>query len=173
MWCERVIRNAAGEDFGGRAVDYVEIRWDECRPVLKARSRGGEEVRVLLGRSERVAHGDVLFEDERRVMLVHVLPCELVVVRSDQPRLLAELALELGNLHWPTQATDSELVFPEDEAALASVRRMGLTFSREERRFDPLRVRATGVKVSEGVRILRPGQDQIEDARRRKVASSV
>jgi urease accessory protein len=158
MWCEIIIRNAQGpEDFGGRAVDYVDIQWDQRRSTLKARSRGGEEVRVLLSRGQVLRHGDVLFEDDARALVINVLPCELIVVSSQNPRLMAELALELGNLHWPAELTESEIIFLESEEALAAAQRLGLEISRQVRRFDPLPVLAMNVRATQPIQILRRG----------------
>jgi urease accessory protein len=162
MWCEAIVRNAAGSDeLGSRAVDYVDIHWDQRRSTLKARSRGGEEVRVLLPRGQSIRHGDVLFEDEARLVVVNVLPCEVIVVRCSGPRPLAELALELGNLHWPTQVTDTEIIFPEDPDVMATVQGLGLNPSRETRRFEPLPVMAIQARGAQSLRILRStdGQD--------------
>jgi urease accessory protein len=154
MWCERIVRNAAdGEGLASRAVDYIDIAWDQRRSTLKARSRGGEEVRVLLPRGQALRHGDVLEEDDARAIVINVLPCELIVARSKQPRLLAELALELGNLHWPTQVTDDAILFMEEQAALAAATRLGLVLTRENRRFEPAPIPA--VRATDPVRIIR------------------
>jgi len=155
MWCERVIRNVPDGNFAGKDVDFIDICWDECRSVLKKRSRAGEEVRVLLDRKERLRHGDMLFEDERRAMVINVLPCEVIVVRSESAEALANLAFDLGNLHWPTQIAESELIFIEEEKAMQAVERSGLTWSRQSRRFDPLPVGVTPLRVSDNVQILR------------------
>jgi urease accessory protein UreE len=156
MWCEAIVRNAAKDDnFAGRTVDYVDIQWDQRRSTLKARSRGGEEVRVLLPRGHALRHGDVLFEDQMRAVVINVLPCEVMVVRSAEPRLMAELALELGNLHWPTEVTETEIIFLEGEEAIAAARRLQLETSHEMRRFDPLPVLATVVRNGQAIRILR------------------
>jgi urease accessory protein UreE len=152
----------------------VDVRWDECRQVLRKRTRGGEEVRVLLPRGQKLRHGDVLGESDGRIVAIHVLPCDLVVVRADEPRRLAELALALGNLHWPTQVAEREILFVEEPAAMDEVMKLGLSCTIERRRFEPLPVRVNvNVRLSESLRLLRPGQDQIEDVRRRKVANSV
>ncbi|HEY2587423.1 MAG TPA: urease accessory protein UreE [Tepidisphaeraceae bacterium] len=158
MWCERVVRNAAdGTDLASPwPVEYVDIGWDQCRSTLKAQTRGGEEVRVLLPRGQILRHGDVLFEDAARSVVVNVLPCELIVVRSDNPRRLAELALELGNLHWPTQVADDAILFVEEGNALAAVQRIGLSWTRETRRFEPMPILATAVRTADSVRVIRP-----------------
>lgn len=156
MWCERVLKNVAdGDALAGRAVDCVDIGWDQCRSTLKSRSRGGEDVRVLLPRGQNLRHGDVIYDDGARAVVIHVLPCELIVVRSDDVRLLAELALELGNLHWPTQVTDDEILFVEEDNALNAVRRLGLTWTRETRRFEPIPILATAVRTADAFRVIR------------------
>ena len=156
MWCEAILRNAAeGDGLASRAVDFVDIHWDQRRSTLKARSRGGEEVRVLLPRGRTIRHGDVLFEDVSRAVVVNVRPCELTVVRSADSRLMAALSLELGNLHWPTQVTETEIIFPDGPDAMAAVRRLGLQTAREIRRFEPLPVMAAQARGSQSLRILR------------------
>lgn len=163
MWCERVVRNAAdGAGLAGPTVDYVDVAWDQCRSTLKARSRGGEEVRVLLPRGQTLRHGDVLFENDERAIVVNVVPCELIVVRCDERRRLAELALELGNLHWPTQVTDDELLFIEEETALAAVERLGLSWTRQTRRFEPMPILALGIRTADSVRIVRSGNTRTD-----------
>ena len=163
MWCERVVRNTSDprREPDAPVIDYVDITWDECRPVLKKRSRGGEEVRVLLHRTERLRHGDVLLETADRAVVINVLPCEVIVVRSDDARLRAELAFDLGNLHQPMQIGAGELIFLEAEAAMEAVEMLRLSFSRELKRFEPLPVPATlAVKVSADLRILRSSGSQ-------------
>lgn len=156
MWCDAIVRNAAdNEEFAGRMVDYVDIQWDQRRSTLKARSRGGEEVRVLLPRGQTLRHGDVLFEDGVRAVVINVLPCEVVVVRSADPRLMAKLALELGNLHWPTEVTETELILLEGEEATSAAHRLGLEMTLETRRFDPLPVLATAVRGPQVIQVLR------------------
>ena len=163
MWCEAIVRNAAEHgDLAGRKLDYVDIRWDQRRSTFRGRSRDGEEVRVLLPRGQILRHGDVLFEDSAQALLVNVLPCELIVVRSDNTCLVAELALELGNLHWPTQVTEEEILFPESEDALAAARHLGLNWTTETRRFEPLEIASATVSGSPAIRILRSGDTRVD-----------
>jgi urease accessory protein len=175
MWCEKVIRNISepGSEPPHAEVDYVDIGWDECRSLLKKRSRGGEEVRVLLDRTERLRHGDVLLETAERAIVINVQPCEVIVVRAGTPQQIAELAFDLGNLHWPVQVTETEVIFLEDEAAMKAVQELGLPFTREARRFEPLPVLVTlGASLSEGLRILRSDADQGDGVPRKAVSNS-
>ena len=175
MWCEKVLRNLTdpGHIPPAGEIDFVDVAWDECKSILKKQSRAGEPVRVLLNRTEKIRHGDVLAENESRAIVVNVVPCEVVVVRSDEPRRLAELAFELGNLHWPAQVSENELAFVEESSAMQAVRACGLEFVRERRRFDPLPVAVTlGFSVSQDLRVLRRTAPQGGGAAARSDAKS-
>ena len=156
MWCERVLRNLAEVDSNSKRIDYIDIHWDECKSVLKSRSRAGEEVRVLLRPPDRLRHGDVLHEDAARLLVVNVLPCPVIVVRPPDARAMGALALELGNLHWPTQITDSEIIFPPGDEALETLQKLGgLPHTQETRRFAPLPVPAGAVNVADTFHVIR------------------
>ena len=108
-------------------------------------SRANQRVRVLLATDSRLLHGDVLFDDGQEMLVVNLVPEMMVVVGSRDARIKALLALELGNLHWPTQIEEDEIIFPEDGPAMAILEKLGLEFTREERRFMPA---ATSVMTS-------------------------
>ena len=140
MWCDRVIRNIAEarrERCSGRADRLRRSGMAPIRPALKARSRGGEEIRIVLGAGARLRHGDVIFEDESRLVAVNVKACELIVVRPGDSKIAAILALELGNLHWPTQIAESEIIFREAPQTLAILEKLNVHGTKETRRFQP------------------------------------
>lgn len=137
MWCERILGNFA--TYPPRRWDYVDVEWFECGRIVKRVSRGGVNVRVLLPPGQRFGHGDVISDDGEAAIAIEVKPSEMLVVTAIAPRLLAVLALELGNLHCPTEITDSaEVIFPEDGPTLAVLDKLGLSASRQLRRFNPL-----------------------------------
>ena len=139
MWCDRVLGNLddAPQAWPDRAIDPVEVAWNACRRVLRATSRAGTPVRVLLPPGQRLRHADILADDGKTLTVLHVLPCELIVVRPPDARTMALLALELGNLHWPTEVTASEVLFPEDGPPLEALKKLGLSHERQIRRFTP------------------------------------
>lgn len=170
MWCDRILGNVsvgvpAGSAWAGREIDLLDVPWQECRQVVKKRSRGGREIRVVLPAGHRVRHGDVLGEDGAAVIVVDVPPCDVVVVRPPAASAAARLALELGNLHWPTEVTDAEIVFPEDGPAMKAVEALGLSYTIENRRFTPTPLTASvEVPVSAGFKVVRaPAHPQAGD----------
>ena len=166
LLCERVIRNVGDETPSAAANqqwDTLDLTWLQCtRRTLRARTRGGREVALLLPRGSQLRHGDVIFEDAAAVIVVSVAPCAVWIVRAaDAARLLA-VAVELGNLHTPVEVTQvGELVVLPDGPVLAVLRRHGLSHHVAERRFEPLRASVdAAVEVSGTFRVLTAGLRQ-------------
>ena len=166
MWCEQILYNSpapAESGFQGREVDYIDLGWDERSSVIKKRTRGGEEVRVVLTPPSRPRHGDVLFEDAHRVVIVQVNPTEVVVAGPAPARAMAEAALELGNLHWPTQLTESSIIFPPNDVAIAVLDRLAIPRRTELRRFDPAEISALPVAdFAKSFQLLAPPGDHCQ-----------
>ena len=140
MWCDRILYNQSrppNEPAHGKLVDYIDVDWQECTRVLKKRSRHGEEIRVFLPRDQRLKHGDIVHEDDERIIAVNVLPIAAVIAGPGSIPSLLTLVLELGNLHWPTQISGSQVIFPEHEPAMEVLRRLELPWMRDQLRFEP------------------------------------
>ena len=152
MWCDKVLGNLSdaqiAEASDDKRIDFIDLRWTQCRRSLDAVSRSGRRFRVLLAPDSRIAHGDILYLDERESVVVNVVPEEMIVVSSADANRMALLALELGNLHWPTQIDAGQIIFPEDGPAMATLEKLGLAFTREKRRFRPA---ATIVMTTVGI----------------------
>ena len=168
MWCERVIRNCGGAseadggtDWGGRLIDWVDIEWNECGRLLKKQTRTGQPVRVLLPPGQKLAHNDVIFESASKVIAIHVMPCEAIVADVADAVTMAALALELGNLHLPVEVQPGQLIFIEDGPAMAVLDALQIRFTREFRRFEPMKVISfPSVEVSPALRtIIRSQKD--------------
>jgi len=164
MWCERVLRNVAEDvrTLAGRELDYVDIEWDECKSVLKKRTRGRELVNVLLPASEKIRHGDVVFDDGRRAVLVNVVAAPMIVVKPPDAQALAVLALELGNLHRPTQIGRDELILPACEEAMEVIQALGFHWTVEQRRFEPQAlIGSPAIHVAEEIQVMRPSSNVV------------
>lgn len=142
MWCENVLRNIAtsSAESDGREFDHVELEWSECRNVVKKLTTRGEPIRILLPPGEQLRHGDVIHENEERIVLVRVLPCDVIVADVPDPHQLAVLAMELGNLHLQADVGATGITFVEDEAAMRVLDAMKIHWRRERRRFEPTKI---------------------------------
>ncbi len=142
----------------------MDVEWTECARVLKKQTRGGEPVRVMLPRGQTLRHGDVIFEDADRVVIIQVRPCEAIVASVAGAREMARLALELGNLHQPAQLSDGEIVFIEDGPPMEVLERLGIPWRKEVRRFEPTPVLSAPVaRLAGGFRVIRSQKDPVSD----------
>ena len=125
-----------------------------------ARSDSGEGARLLAairedahvyyrsvrpGEFGRVVVAALDAPDDRRVVTVNLLPCEVWVAEFDDAMLLANAALELGNLHLPVEATaNGQLVTPPHGPARGVLDRHAKHWRPEVQRFQPLRATVLG-----------------------------
>ncbi len=138
MLCEQILGNIG--DFTG--VDTVDFTWNElARRAFRKRTASGLEIKILLRLGATVRNGDVLAEAEGKPAIVaRVLPCEVIVVKPLTFQQMAELAMEVGNLHAPAEVTaEGELLILPDGPVEAVLKRMSLPYALETRAFSPLR----------------------------------
>ena len=147
MLCDRVLRNL--HDAGllapaQRSPDLIDVHWHEAGlRALRKTTRGGVPLRILLPLGVALRHGDVLFEDATSLVAVEIIPTEVLVIRPRTPAEMANLALEVGNLHAPAQATEAgELLVIPDGPVEAILWRMDVPHTLDVRRFTPLAVDA-------------------------------
>lgn len=161
MLCEAVRGNVFEDDarFAGKARDHVELSWRDCaRRAVRARSKAGTTLGILLPLGQVVRHGDVVYEDGHTIVVVNVKPCEVIVAEFTDAVRLANAALELGNLHVPVEASGPlQLITLPDGPAAGVVHRYATSSTRGVRRFMPLRATVLGndARLSDDFRIFR------------------
>ena len=99
---------------------------------------------MVLPPGERLTHGDVVFQDSGRRVVVYVPKCDVMVARPRGIREMGLVALHLGDLHTPACITENEVVFIGNEPAMEVVQTLGVACRREVRRFQPVFTKAGG-----------------------------
>jgi len=158
MWCQSVRRNLAARmpSTCETGVDFIDLQWHECRQAMKTRTVGGEPINVLLPAGQQLRHGDVVYEDQRTMVVVRVAPCELVVATPRDCREMAILAMELGNLHLDAEIGDGEISFVPDPRAIEVLDKLCSSWKHERRRFAPTRMMcAPAVSLNANLRVIR------------------
>lgn len=123
--------------FRGRVVERVLIDAAEAsKRKLRRQTEAGTDVAIDLPRGSYLAHGSVLADDGRRVVVVERKHQEALVVRLSAgltPEELLEHAVRLGhafgNQHVPVEVENGEIRIPittSREVARATVEGLGL-----------------------------------------------
>jgi urease accessory protein len=133
-----ILGNRREPRFAGRAVEWIEVAWDEAgKRRLRRHTDAGTDVAIDVPRGSWLADGAVLHADEARVVAVRRRRERALVVRFDlsaPPERLVADALALGhafgNQHVPIDVAGAEARVPlttSEAGARATVEALGLT----------------------------------------------
>lgn len=95
-----------------KAIDYLLIEWFEInkRILHKVTIDGKELTLKFLNTSPAFAEGDILYEDERSVIIVSILECDCIIIQAKDKIELAGICYEIGNRHLPLFYSNDELL---------------------------------------------------------------
>ncbi len=102
----------------GRKVDLLDLDWfDTGKTTLRKRTRAGQEVGIRKDTTP-LEDGDILYLDEERAIVVHILPCECIVFKPRNFREMGTICFEIGNKHIPIFINEEAEVLVEFEQPL-------------------------------------------------------
>lgn len=125
-----------GETQCHKRVDVVSIAWYQVsKRIQRLQTASGVEIAIrFLGKGQRLLHGDVLFEDDETCIVVDVLPCEVIVLASNNPLVMAEAAFEIGNKHLPLFWEETSMLLPYEKGTMEWLVKQGFQPTRSTRR---------------------------------------
>lgn len=113
MIITQAIRNCLPQEVE-KQIDYLFIAWYQTsKRIQRLTTADGQAIAIrFLGKNQRLSEGDILYEDESKVIMVSILPCEALVVATDHWIQLSWLAYEIGNKHVPLFVKGTDLYMP-------------------------------------------------------------
>ncbi|MBV8780399.1 MAG: hypothetical protein JO353_03290 [Phycisphaerae bacterium] len=119
-------------------IDWLDLTWRQCaRRAIDGKTRGGREVRIVQRLGQWLKHEDVLWQADAHAIVLNVLPDLVLVGKPDNPKSLAVLLYEIGNLHEPVQIEGEWIIAPADGPIEAAFAQAGVAFDLQTRRFEP------------------------------------
>ena len=114
MLIQQKISNLKDFDAHQRPVDWLDLEWFEMnKRILTRTTRGGTLLNLkFLGENPQYTEGDVLFVDESCIIAIHILPCEVIVIKPRNAYEIATVCYEIGNRHVPLFMDDTNLLVP-------------------------------------------------------------
>nr|ALA55563.1 urease accessory protein UreE [Myroides marinus] len=99
-------------------IDYLYIEWYQTTKRLQRLvTIEGMDIAIrFLGKGQELKDGDVLYEDDVKVVIVSLLPCEAIVVVLPNLIVLGLVAYEIGNKHIPLYVEHMSLYMPYERA---------------------------------------------------------
>jgi len=138
MFCERILGNLDPDQIVESEIDWLDLTWIDCtRRALRKQTRSGIEVKLVLPIGQSPHHRDILSDDMTSLIVVNLIPTKVLVAQPPTAAKMAQLALELGNLHLPVEIGSKEMIMIPDGPTEAILARMEIGFSTDIRRFSP------------------------------------
>ena len=114
MVCKEVLGNIRDFDCRDRLMDYLCLEWYETsKRILRKRTNGNDDMIIkMLKEGNRLCEGDVLFEDEEKIVAVFILPCDAIEVTPRTMLEIGTICYEIGNRHLPLFIQDDRILVP-------------------------------------------------------------
>lgn len=96
------------------SIDYIELEWHETgKRILHKRTQSGIAVSLkFLQENPALTEGDILYEDDNRIIAVTILSCEVIAIKPASLFEMASVCYEIGNKHLPLFYENDELLVP-------------------------------------------------------------
>ena len=101
-------------DINERVIDYLLLEWYETsKRIWTKHTIYGKEISFkFLNENPALTEGDILFTDEKSIIVVSIIICDCIVL---EPKTMFEMACacyEIGNKHLPLFYEDDQLFVP-------------------------------------------------------------
>lgn len=135
MIIEKVVGNVAVME---KKAPHIERVYMESDALLKRIQRvvtdHGNEIGIRLKGNVELADGDVLFMDDRNMIVVQVLADDILTICPTSIQQMGEIAHQLGNRHLPAQFEGDEMLVQYDYLVEELLQQLNIPFRREKRK---------------------------------------
>lgn len=118
-----------------KKVETVSVDWFERdKKLLRKTTSSGEDIGIRV--SSPLNEGDILYEDENRIIAVKIAPCDLVSVKVSSMTEMGRLCFELGNRHLSLSISEDTVKCPFDEPTFEYLKRLGFGAEKVHEKFE-------------------------------------
>lgn len=120
-----------------RTIDWVLLdHYDMAKPHQKVKSQNGETVAVSLPHGEQLFCGAVLYEDDKKIIAVDLMPEDALEIHPKGSLQWAKTAFNIGNMHHPAYLHEDCIVVPYDGIMENLLKKIGVEYRRCSRKLD-------------------------------------
>lgn len=135
MIITEIIGNVDDISSAGRHIERVYLSSDDLvKRIQRVTTDHGKEVGIRLMEPKDLMDGDILYMDERNMIVVSVKSDDLLVLRPSSIRQMGEIAHQLGNRHLPAQFEEEEMLVQYDYLVEELLVQLEIPYTREERK---------------------------------------
>ncbi|SIQ46244.1 urease accessory protein [Chryseobacterium sp. RU37D] len=97
-----------------KPIDYLDLEWFETtKRIQRKKTRLGADIAIkFLKEGQRLREGDILFEDEMKIIAINVLETEAIVMSPKSLLEMGTVCYEIGNKHIPLFIQEDKVLLP-------------------------------------------------------------
>ncbi|MGG3468578.1 urease accessory protein UreE [Neobacillus pocheonensis] len=135
MIIEQIVGNVVETPVSGRHIEKVFLSSDDLmKRIQRVKTDHGKEIGIRLKEPRDLLDGDILYIDDRNIIVVSVMTDDLLVIRPTNLQQMGEIAHQLGNRHLPAQFEGDEMLVQFDYLVEELLDSLKIPFAREERK---------------------------------------
>ncbi|AXN38857.1 urease accessory protein UreE [Peribacillus butanolivorans] len=138
MIIEKVVTNLEKMDTNEIKKRHIEKVYLESAHLMKRIQRvktdHGNELGIRLKEHRDLLAGDVLYMDDKNMIVIDVLSDDLLVISPRSIKEMGTIAHQLGNRHLPAQFEEDDMLVQYDYLVEELLQELGIPFKREERK---------------------------------------
>jgi len=112
---------------------YMESS-DLVKRIQRVTTDHGKEIGIRLKDAKDLQDGDILYQDEKNMIVISVLADDLLVISPTSLQQMGEIAHQLGNRHLPAQFEGNEMLVQYDYLVEDLLKQLSIPYRREERK---------------------------------------
>ncbi|MDQ0200508.1 urease accessory protein UreE [Neobacillus ginsengisoli] len=134
MIIEQIVGNVAKMSSNGLHIERVYLTSDDLvKRIQRVTTDHGKEVGIRLNEPKDLMDGDILYRDDRNMIIVNVTADDLLVLRPVSMKQMGEIAHQLGNRHLPAQFEGEEMLVQYDYLVEELLQQLAIPYAREKR----------------------------------------
>jgi len=134
MIIEKVIGNVATIEKKAPHTERVYMNSDDLvKRIQRVVTDHGKEIGIRLKENHDLIDGDVLYMDDRNMIVISVKDDDLLVIQPTSIQQMGEIAHQLGNRHLPAQFEGQEMLVQYDYLVEELLVQLEIPFKRENR----------------------------------------
>lgn len=138
MIVEQIVTNIGDMDeeaIEKRHIEKVYLESDQLvKRIQRVKTDHGKEIGIRLKEPRDLVAGDVLYMDDKNLIVIEVLSDDLLVIQPRSINEMGTIAHQLGNRHLPAQFEADEMLVQYDYLVEELLEELQIPYKREERK---------------------------------------
>ncbi len=102
--------------------------------IQRVKTDHGKEIGIRLKEARDLEAGDVLYMDDKNMIVIDVLSDDLLVISPQNIKEMGTIAHQLGNRHIPAQFEDENMLVQYDYLIEELLQQLEIPYKREDRK---------------------------------------